>query len=194
MAYDGLKNAAKQRAIAEGAARYMTGKPCSKGHVAERYVKNSLCVECSNSRNRFDILRFYESSPEKKAEYRRNARRNNAIGLLVRSAKQRAKARGLPFSITRDDLTMPASCPCCGRQIVPNQDRSRATHASPSLDRVIPALGYVPGNVEIICWRCNDVKADASAAELRAVADWLDNRAEHNVSGCAVRAPIKAAA
>lgn len=35
-----------------GASRYFTGIACSRGHVAERYVSNRLCVECSNLRNR----------------------------------------------------------------------------------------------------------------------------------------------
>ena len=26
--------------------RYFTGKPCSKGHIAERYTCKSTCIEC----------------------------------------------------------------------------------------------------------------------------------------------------
>jgi hypothetical protein len=29
-----------------GQKRYYTGRPCSKGHVSERYVFNCACVEC----------------------------------------------------------------------------------------------------------------------------------------------------
>jgi hypothetical protein len=48
--------------------------------------------------------------------------------------------------------------------------------SSPSLDRVVPGYGYVPGNVEWICTRCNGIKADTTPetlATLYAVADWL---------------------
>lgn len=36
------------RAVArkQGLTRYFTGKPCKRGHVAERYVRNLTCVEC----------------------------------------------------------------------------------------------------------------------------------------------------
>lgn len=43
-----------------------------------------------------------------------------------------------------------------------------------SLDRIVPSLGYVPGNVAVISHRANRIKSDATADELRAVADWLD--------------------
>ncbi len=35
-------------AAANGKKRYFTGVPCKKGHVAERYVKNTACVGCLN--------------------------------------------------------------------------------------------------------------------------------------------------
>lgn len=37
----------KARARARGLAFYFTGKPCSRGHVAERRVSNSTCVLCA---------------------------------------------------------------------------------------------------------------------------------------------------
>jgi hypothetical protein len=47
---------------------------------------------------------------------------------------------------------------------------------SPSLDRLIPEFGYIPGNVAWICMRCNTIKSDASALEIRRVADWIDRQ------------------
>jgi hypothetical protein len=40
------------------------------------------------------------------------------------------------------------------------------TDASPSLDRKIPALGYVKGNVWVVSFRANNLKRDASTREL----------------------------
>lgn len=37
-------------ARAQGLKRYFTGKPCSKGHVAERLVSSSACVVCNARR------------------------------------------------------------------------------------------------------------------------------------------------
>lgn len=44
-----------------------------------------------------------------------------------------------------------------------------ARPASPSLDKIIPSLGYVPGNVRIISARANLLKNDATVDELRAI-------------------------
>lgn len=44
---------------------------------------------------------------------------------------------------------------------------------SPTVDRIIPKLGYVKGNVAVISDRANRIKADASVEEITAVAKWL---------------------
>ena len=41
-------------------------------------------------------------------------------------------------------------------------------------DRVVPALGYVPSNIRVISFRANRIKSDASAAELRAVLEYVE--------------------
>lgn len=45
------------------------------------------------------------------------------------------------------------------------------------MDRVIPELGYVKGNVEIISYRANRLKNDATYHELRAISLWLEAKA-----------------
>ena len=48
-----------------------------------------------------------------------------------------------------------------------------ATDNSPSLDRVIPSLGYVPENVIVVCNACNRRKNDATPKELYVIADFF---------------------
>lgn len=36
----------RKMAIAMGLKRYFTGKPCCRGHVAERVVSSKSCMEC----------------------------------------------------------------------------------------------------------------------------------------------------
>jgi hypothetical protein len=99
---------------------------------------------------------------------------------------QRARRYSLPFD--RDTLS-PAwlearlrdhpVCECCGRAFAWNPSpTARMNPASPSCDRIVPALGYVLGNVALLCWRCNHVKGDATAEELEAVAAWLNQTRE----------------
>lgn len=50
------------------------------------------------------------------------------------------------------------------------------TGASPTLDRIIPELGYIEGNVVWISDLANRIKSNATEKELYAVADWLHEK------------------
>ena len=117
----------------------------------------------------------YLDDPEKRAAvYARMYARRHADprrGMLA-GAKRRAKAYGVPFDLVLEDIVVPKLCPVLG---IPIGIGGGKTHAgSPSLDRIIPELGYVPGNVAVISHRANKIKNDATAAELRAVAEWVE--------------------
>ena len=89
------------------------------------------------------------------------------------NAKSRAKRKGVPFALTIDDVPpIPETCPVLGIPLQINNDAARGD--SPSLDRIKPELGYVPGNVMWISNRANSIKNDATPAELRAVADFYE--------------------
>jgi 5-methylcytosine-specific restriction endonuclease McrA len=45
---------------------------------------------------------------------------------------------------------------------------------SASLDRLIPELGYVPGNVVIACHACNSAKGEHTPQSLREWADRIE--------------------
>jgi hypothetical protein len=93
---------------------------------------------------------------------------------MLRSARSRAAAKGLPFNITIDDFTIPETCPALGIELTIGAGPAHRDSA-PSLDRVVPSMGYVKGNVVVISSRANRIKNDASAYELRRLADFLEN-------------------
>ncbi len=90
---------------------------------------------------------------------------------MVRSARKRAKAKGLPFDLVASDIVVPAACPLLGIPIELNT-RSAGPN-SPTLDRIIPELGYVLGNVWVISHRANSIKRDASIEEIEMLASNL---------------------
>lgn len=70
------------------------------------------------------------------------------------------------------------TCPSCNGPI--NWEpytKDRRPKDAPTVDKVIPALGYVPGNVFIICMRCNVLKNDATLAELRNLVEYVEKHA-----------------
>jgi hypothetical protein len=89
---------------------------------------------------------------------------------LVTLARWRAKRDGVPCTITHTDFDYPRFCPALGLPLQVGQ--GRLTDNSPTLDRIIPERGYVPGNVIVVSWRCNKLKSDASPGELRRIASF----------------------
>ncbi len=90
---------------------------------------------------------------------------------LWRGARGRARDLGLPFDLCLDDIVIPETCPVLGVSLEPSL--GKATVRSPSLDRIVPKLGYVRGNVRVISHRANMLKSDASIEELEAVLNYL---------------------
>lgn len=86
-------------------------------------------------------------------------------------ARKRARMNGIPFSITVEDIPeIPMHCPVLGILLKANITAG-PLDSSPSIDRLVPALGYVPGNIRIISNRANRIRSDASAEELRRIAE-----------------------
>src|SRR5271167_2252285 len=86
--------------------------------------------------------------------------------------QNRAKKRGWDFTIKITDLLPPPShCPALGIALdygVTGIHRDE----SPSVDRRDSSKGYIPGNVQIISYRANRIKSNASTKELYDVAAW----------------------
>ena len=111
---------------------------------------------------------WQKSNPEKRSEHLQNQK--GAKGLL-NGAKSRARNRGVPFNLELSDLVVPIFCPVLGIRLVAG--KGKHSDNSPSLDRLVPHLGYVKGNISIISRRANRIKSDATAEEIEAVARWV---------------------
>lgn len=92
------------------------------------------------------------------------------IKSVLRSAKIRAKALGVLFDLTLDDLFIPDVCPIFN---TPMSWSNKITNDTPSLDRLIPEKGYVSDNVAFISMRANRIKSDASLNDLLKITDWM---------------------
>ncbi|MFK4444681.1 hypothetical protein ABH944_004815 [Caballeronia udeis] len=122
-----------------------------------------------------------EANPERRKQIKAaydDRRRNDAETWsrhITRSIKCRCSKNDLPFDLTWEDILslIPAdlTCKVLGIPLIFGGKLSRN---SPSIDRHIPSLGYVKGNVSIISMRANAIKSDATDPnELRSVADYM---------------------
>lgn len=131
-------------------------KPLEDFHVKKVAPdgRRSRCKSCTND----DILQW---------------RIDNPMNLTLNNARARARNKGLPFELTLEDLgEYPKTCPLLGipmyrEPAVANQGCRGSTPHAPSLDRIIPELGYVKGNVWFISQKANTIKQDATLAELK---------------------------
>jgi hypothetical protein len=140
---------------------HVVGIPCRLGHTL-RYFSSGHCVECAKTSSR--------NHPERQVKYKKN----NPEQVLLSAAKYRAKKFGIPFSITVHDLPpVPEVCPVLGIPIYSSPGKAKDN--SPSLDKIVPLLGYVPGNVHWISWRANRLKSDATVDELTKLANYFTN-------------------
>lgn len=124
----------------------------------EYYEKNKEQISKKTSEKRSEQ---YRSNPEQNLAKQKEWKINNLEKYLVQGAKQRAKKYGLPFDITYKDIVIPECCPYLGIKLVPFSEWS-----SPSLDKIIPELGYVKGNIQVISTKANTMKNNATQAEL----------------------------
>jgi hypothetical protein len=157
----------KKEAKAKGLSRYFTGKPCPSGHVAERDI-HGHCNKCGLIRQ----LEYYQNHKEKinqyNKQYYQQKRTNNPKQCTLSSTKYVAKKKGLKFNLTLKDIPdIPKKCPYLGITLIPGS-KTRSDN-SPSLDRIDNLKGYIKGNVQIISWRANKIKSNATADELIAI-------------------------
>lgn len=157
-------------------------KACIKFANRERYLKERTA--------RLEQAKAYRSAPnysERQAKSRRDwyyANRDYQLRYfrertekfprerMVMRARERADKEGLPFDLTAEDLEMPTHCPALGIPLV--MGTGKPGDGSPSLDRIVPELGYVKGNVRVISYRANTIKQDATPDEILAVARWAE--------------------
>lgn len=90
---------------------------------------------------------------------------------ILPTLRARAEKAGVPFNLTAATLPpVPLLCPALGLTL--KSTFGCASDGSPSLDRLIPELGYVVGNVAWISFKANRIKNDSTLEELENVARW----------------------
>ena len=148
-------------------------RTCNKCNIKktlqEFRANRKTCKQCN-----YEYAKNYFSSETGK-EYRRiwqeNKRRQQPTVGMLTAARARAKTQNVPFNITIEDIVVPEYCPVLGIKLEFNVNLSKDN--SPTLDKIIPELGYIKGNIAVISKRANTIKSNASYEEIQKLLDWL---------------------
>lgn len=136
----------------------------------------SYCKECKKQydkkyRKSHKIQKLYKSRnyKNKKLEYQKLRNKEDPRKQMFSSARYRAKKFNLDFDINIDDIIIPSLCPLLEIPLFRKPYNQKGTFCknSPSLDRIIPELGYIKGNIMVISMRANAMKYSATIDELK---------------------------
>jgi hypothetical protein len=100
------------------------------------------------------------------------------INTYLKNARSRAKRDNVPFSLTKEYLLSIATdeCPIFHTPFewgVSGLGKGNTKDNCPTLDRILPELGYVEGNVAFISYRANRIKDNGTMQEHYDIADWI---------------------
>jgi len=173
-------------------------KLCQNCHKDISYKRKSskFCsLSCSTQYNRFQILQKNVPLNHKKCgkclkikkyiSFRKN--KNSSFGysyyckecdkqrvysrdkrkILINAAKKRAKDTNLDFNLDINDIILSQYFPFLGIELQFNHTNARDN--SYSIDRIDPNKGYIKGNIQIISFKANTIKNNASLSDIEKV-------------------------
>ena len=129
--------------------------PFSEFHKTKQCLFG-LASDCKKCRKKESRVQYKKISNEK---------------LIFNTAKSRATKYNIPFNIDIEDVIIPDFCPALGIKII--KVGKKITDNSPTLDRIVPSLGYIKGNIVVISNKANRIKSNATSDEIGLVYKWL---------------------
>lgn len=139
------------------------------------------------ARRRYDRLKNDDEFKAKRAEHLKKYRtthhtetlqrrydtyENDPSFALMDAARTRAKKHNVPYALTAEDIRplLVDVCPVLGIPLKRNKGNGAPSDNSPTIDRIIPSRGYVPGNIIVVSKLANQIKSSATPDQISKVA------------------------
>jgi len=170
-------------AKAQGLKRYI-GMPCINGHAGERFVRNNSCVDCSKKQKSLAAIEKRRARGLKKTGRKRKypeligpprpkkkhpEKPVTEFDFWVRRNRTQ-KSERTKLSVDYYKQLFVTHCPLLGLELTyANCGNNNTPQNYATLDRIDPTKGYVVGNVQILSFRANTIKGDATLEELKLI-------------------------
>jgi len=147
--------------------KYRVDRIDDSGHFQERWIPK-------------DKFEQYNINTLKNKIVRRNKKKETLRGYVherFMSIRKRAADKNLPFDLDVEYLLeiWVTKCPALGIDLDWSKANGQVRDNTPSLDKIIPELGYVKGNVQWLSQKANTMKSNATRTELENFAQWILN-------------------
>ncbi len=173
----------RKRATRESYIKYNMSE---KGKARSNNFKQTITEEYKEKQRNDSKARYDSLSPEKKKSMLINSainskkrHRKDPRKRMLSDAKRRAKAKGIEFSLSLQDIEIPQICPVLGVEIFVAGDKS--TPNSPSIDRIDNTKGYTSDNIMVISLRANMLKNDGTLDEFINIVKYMENNLCHGM-------------
>jgi len=103
-------------------------------------------------------------------------RKTDKAYALWQTCRHRARKKNLPFDLFVEDIVIPERCPALGIPLISGSKGSMDNW--PSVDRKVPELGYVRGNICVISYKANRMKSNGTLEELINLVRWLTGNSQ----------------
>jgi hypothetical protein len=102
------------------------------------------------------------------------------LKIYLKNAKHRAARENVPFDLTLQDLVDIATdeCPIFHTPFVWGSSglgKGKVREDTPQLDKIIPSIGYVKGNIAFLSGKANKMKDNGTMQDHYDIADWIWN-------------------
>lgn len=118
------------------------------------------------------ITRWNAANPARVKRCHDVCRRKKRWIEMIKTAKDRAAKQGIPFDLTNEwgAQRWTGFCELTGLPFDDQVGKGETSPRSPSIDKIIPALGYVQTNCRFVLIAVNMMKGSGTDADVLAVA------------------------
>lgn len=146
-------------------------------HKEQEKIKDKQYREKNKEKISKRNKEWTNKNKDKLKERDQNLRQKDPIAYLCKSIEKRIKKSNMQYDpniyiLLKNEYNKSNLCKCFGIEIQYNKNGHKDN--SISIDRVNNNLGYIVGNVQLICYRANAIKSNSTIDELCRIIYYLE--------------------